>query len=119
MNDPLLLATIGLLLVLVAVERLAARALRANSALWHAHYAVIPAGATITADLRWNQGTWITAYVNENSDRPESLQIVSLRPLSSREQAICLRWLRAEGFAEPAICRVGDARNRRTGDAGA
>jgi hypothetical protein len=119
MNDPLLVTTIGLLLVLVAIERLAARAHRANSALWHAHYAVIPAGAIITAELRWNQDTWITAYVNEHSERPESLQIVSLRPLSSRERTLCLRWLRAEGFAEPAICRVGDARNRRTGDAGA
>ena len=113
MNDPLLAATIGLLLVLVAIERLAARALRVDAALWHAHYAMIPAGAIITADLRWNQGTWITAYVNGTSGRPGSLQVVSLRPLSAREHANCLRWLRAEGFDDSISCGAPPHREQR------
>ncbi len=57
MNHTLFLTILGLLLAHVAMERLADRALRANTAKWRAHYAAIPANAIVTANLRWSQGT--------------------------------------------------------------
>jgi hypothetical protein len=107
MNPSLLLTTLGLFFVLVVIERLASRALREEAASWHLHYAAIPKTAAITADLRWNH-TWITAYLDSMAGETGSLQVVALRPLSPREHANCLRWLRAEGFADATICRTGD-----------
>ncbi|OAI42747.1 hypothetical protein AYO41_03735 [Verrucomicrobia bacterium SCGC AG-212-E04] len=118
MNEPLLLTTLGLLGVLVAIERLAASALCRQQASWHAHYARVPATATITAEFRWNCVTWVTAYVDDLSDRPGMLQLAASLPLSSRDQATCLRWLRTEGFADAAICGAGDQRERSDGEHG-
>ncbi len=111
MNQQLLLTTLGLFFVLVAIERLASRALRQEAASWHLHYAAIPKTAAITADLRWNQ-TWITAYLDSMAGETGTLQVIALRPLSPRERASCLRWLRTEGFADSAICRAADETSR-------
>jgi len=107
MNYPLLLTTVGLLFALFAMERLAALGLRANRAVWHAHYAAIPATAIITAEMRWNRDTWVTAFVDPSCNAPGGVRLIALRPMTSLEYAACLRWLRAEGFADPALSNVG------------
>ena|SRR5476649_1664529 len=118
MNHPLLLTALGLFFVLVAIERLASRALRLQEAIWHAHYAAIPTTATITAELQWKNAMWITAYVDALSVPAGSLQVVALRPLSSRDHSACLRWLRAEGFADVATCRMADNLERWPSESG-
>ena len=79
-----------------------------GAAAWRAHYAAIPADAIVTAELRWNNDTWITAFVEHPSDEFGSLRVVAKRPLTLHENAACLRWLRAEGFADLTICRAGE-----------
>jgi hypothetical protein len=118
MNHALILSTLGLLLVLAAIERLAAYAHRRNLAKWHTHYAAIPSTATITAELRWRGDIWVTAYVDPSSVDAASFQVMALRPLSPRDHAACRRWLLAEGFAEATRSPAVDEFSRRLRDAG-
>ena len=109
MQDSLLFVTLGLLIALAALERLASRALVARQAAWRAHYAAVPRGATVAAELRWHGGNWITAFIDPRCGPGQTLRLVAQHSLPPREQAACLRWLRAEGFAEQTACRTPDS----------
>ena len=119
MNQPLLLTTLGLFFGLAAMERLAARAHQINQASWHGHYATVPPTAVVTAELRWNAAQWITAYVETSAPGADTLHVVGLPALSERDRSACLRWLRAEGFADATACRAPGDFNRWIRESGA